>query len=98
VSFIFAYLLSKANTLKAEKTEIATFDPNMLNTNGLYWMLVETGIALIAVNLPLLYGTSHHEDVESVIRSVQSFTSIHSLGSHSHPQNHEVSSGNPSVT
>ncbi|EHK97226.1 hypothetical protein M7I_7037 [Glarea lozoyensis 74030] len=46
------------NLLNAEKTELATFDPNMLNTNGIYWMLVETGLALIAVNLPLLYGTS----------------------------------------
>ncbi|KUJ19470.1 uncharacterized protein LY89DRAFT_731867 [Mollisia scopiformis] len=47
----------RANVGAAESTEIATLDPNMLNTNGLYWMLVETGLALIAVNLPLLYGT-----------------------------------------
>jgi hypothetical protein len=70
----------------------------MLNTNGIYWMLVETGLALIAVNLPLLYGTVRHEGIESVIRSVRSFASIRSLGSHSHSQHHDLSSAAASIT
>jgi hypothetical protein len=94
----FAYCVLKTNTFVAEKTELVTFDPNMLNTNGIYWMLVETGLALIAVNLPLLYGTVRHEGIESVIRSVRSFASIRSLGSHSHSQHHDLSSAAASIT
>ena len=55
----------------------------VINTNGLYWMLVETGLALIAVNLPLLYGNVRHEGLETVVRKVRSFTSIRSQGSNS---------------
>lgn len=44
-------------------------------------MLVETGLALIAVNLPLLYGSVRHNGIETVIRKVRSFTSIRSHGS-----------------
>ncbi|KAL8993186.1 MAG: hypothetical protein Q9169_006530 [Polycauliona sp. 2 TL-2023] len=78
--------------LNAEKAVTATFDPNMLNTNGIYWMLVETGLALIAVNLPLLYGSVRHEGVESVIRKVRSFTSIRSIGSHGSKSSSKASS------
>ncbi|CAG8961550.1 hypothetical protein HYFRA_00013969 [Hymenoscyphus fraxineus] len=56
-------------------------NPNMINTNGLYWMLMETGLALIAVNLPPLYGTVKDGGVETVVRSVRSFTSIVSTSS-----------------
>ena len=53
----------------------------VINTNGLYWMLVETGLALIAVNLPVLYGSIRHTGIETVIQKVRSFASIHSHGS-----------------
>ncbi|CAG8974633.1 hypothetical protein HYALB_00009811 [Hymenoscyphus albidus] len=69
--------------LSAEKVIASTLDPNMLNTNGIYWMLMETGLALIAVNLPLLYGSVKDEGVESVVRSVRSFASIVSTSSRS---------------
>ncbi|KAF4630771.1 hypothetical protein G7Y89_g7365 [Cudoniella acicularis] len=69
--------------LNAETTVLRTLDPNMLNTNGIYWMLIETGLALIAVNLPPLYGTVSREGIESAIRSVRSFASIGSQGSQS---------------
>lgn len=55
----------------------------VINTNGLYWMLVETGLALIAVNLPLLYGSFRHHGIETVVQKVRSFTSIRSHGSNS---------------
>ncbi|KAL6714529.1 hypothetical protein ACLMJK_007954 [Lecanora helva] len=64
--------------LNAEKTVARTYDPNMINTNGIYWMLVETGLALIAVNLPLLYGSFKQEGIETVIRKVRSFASLRS--------------------
>jgi hypothetical protein len=45
-------------------------------------MLLETGLAMIAVNLPLLYGSvKNSSGIESVIRSVRSFASIRSQGS-----------------
>ncbi|KAL9610216.1 MAG: hypothetical protein Q9167_005065 [Letrouitia subvulpina] len=69
--------------LNAKKTAAAHYDSNMINTNGIYWMLVETGLALIAVNLPLLYGDFRHSGIETVIRKVRSFTSIRSHGSDS---------------
>lgn len=53
----------------------------VLDTNGIYWMLVETGLALIAVNLPLLYGSLRHEGIESVVLKMRSFPSLRSQGS-----------------
>jgi len=53
----------------------------VLITNGIYWILLETGLALIAVNLPLLYGTFKNKGLETVVRSLRSLRSIRSLGS-----------------
>ncbi|MDI1493625.1 MAG: hypothetical protein OHK93_005921 [Ramalina farinacea] len=52
-----------------------------LGNDALYWMLVETGLALIAVNLPLLYGKYKHEGLGKVIRKGRSLTSIRLHGS-----------------
>jgi hypothetical protein len=42
---------------------------------------VETGLSLIAVNLPVLYGLIRHEGVDKIVRSVRSLTSLRSAGS-----------------
>lgn len=44
-------------------------------------MLVETGLALIAVNLPLLYGKYKHEGLGKVIRQGRSLASVRLHGS-----------------
>ena len=44
-------------------------------------MLVETGLALIAVNLPLIYGKYKHEGLGKVIRKGRSLASIRLHGS-----------------
>ena len=44
-------------------------------------MLVETGLALIAVNLPLLYGKYKHEGLGKVLRKGRSLASIRLHGS-----------------
>lgn len=45
-------------------------------------MLIETGLGLVALNLPLLYGSfKNSSGIESVIRSVGSFASIRSRSS-----------------
>jgi hypothetical protein len=44
-------------------------------------MLIETGLSMIAVNLPVLYRSVAHEGVESVIKQVRSFASLRSLRS-----------------
>ncbi|KAG9235552.1 hypothetical protein BJ875DRAFT_421775 [Amylocarpus encephaloides] len=57
-------------------TLVETTDPIMLVTNGIYWILLETGLALIAVNLPLLYGAFRSKGIETVIRSMRNFASM----------------------
>ncbi|KAF2228459.1 hypothetical protein EV356DRAFT_581583 [Viridothelium virens] len=56
-------------------------DPGTEDRNGIYWALVETGLSLIAVNLPVLYSLVRHEGVDRIVRSVRSLTSIRSTSS-----------------
>ncbi|KAI9660343.1 MAG: hypothetical protein M1821_009693 [Bathelium mastoideum] len=56
-------------------------DPSAEDRNAVYWALIETGLSLIAVNLPVLYGLARHEGVDRIVRSVRSLTSIRSSGS-----------------
>ena len=44
-------------------------------------MLMKTGLALIAVNLPLMYGIMGRKSVETIIRYARSFGSIRSQNS-----------------
>lgn len=53
----------------------------VLDTNGVYWLLLETGLALIAVNLPLLYGVAAKQGLGTIVRFARSFGSLRSRGS-----------------
>ena len=40
--------------------------------------MLETGLALIAINLPSIWGLTSHISIDSVLRSVRSLLSVHS--------------------
>ena len=40
--------------------------------------MLETGLALIAINLPAIWGLTSHISIDSVLRSVRSLLSVHS--------------------
>ena len=50
----------------------------MLDTNGIYWILIGTGLALCAVNLPVTYGEVRRKGIEDFIGRMRSFTSLRS--------------------
>ena len=41
-------------------------------------MIVETGLALCAVNLPVIYGGMRRKGIENFIKRIRSFTSLRS--------------------
>ena len=44
--------------------------------------MLETGLAIIALNMPSIWGLRTHAPVETFLRSLRSLTSLHSLTSH----------------
>lgn len=55
----------------------------VLYTNGIYWIVIETGFALCTINLPILYNLRRHQTYQRLIQRLQSFTSL--LSSRSRP-------------
>ncbi|MCJ1314646.1 hypothetical protein MMC25_008328 [Agyrium rufum] len=54
-------------------------DNDLLITKGLYWGMVEAGLALIACCLPTLNALFAKKSIESVIRSIRSAVSLGSM-------------------
>lgn len=52
----------------------------VLITRGLYWAMIEAGLALMACCLPTVSALIRHKSVESAIRSVRSRVSLKSGG------------------
>ena len=58
-----------------------TADPRLEDTQVLFWPMLEGGLALIAVNLPSIWGLFTRVSPEAVLRSVRSMVSLGSRGS-----------------
>ena len=58
-----------------------TADPRLEDTQLLFWSMLEGGLALIAVNLPSIWGLFTKISPEAVLRSVRSAVSLGSRGS-----------------
>lgn len=58
-----------------------TADPRLEDTEILFWSMLEGGLALIAVNLPSIWGLFTKISPEAVLRSVRSVVSLGSRGS-----------------
>ncbi|KAI9692056.1 MAG: hypothetical protein M1820_009559 [Bogoriella megaspora] len=61
----------------------ATVDFELLCTAGLYWSMIEAGLALCAACLPASYSLVRSKGLQGFIRSVQSALSLRSLSSRS---------------
>ena len=48
------------------------------DTQAVWFSMLETGLALIAINLPSIWGLTSRISIDSVLRSVRSLLSIHS--------------------
>lgn len=48
------------------------------DTQAVWFSMLETGLALIAINLPSIWGLTSHISIGSVLRSVRSLLSVHS--------------------
>jgi hypothetical protein len=49
------------------------------SANGVYWIVLEAGVALIAVNLPVLYSSmAKHETLQTVVKRMRSIISLRS--------------------
>lgn len=59
-------------------------------------MLMETGLALIAVNLPLMYGLIGRKGVGTIIRYARSFGSLRSHNSNQRGTSNKASSSHKS--
>ena len=55
--------------------------PSVLITRGLYWSVLEGGLALIACCFPTLHVLYAKASLEGVVRSIRSAVSLGSLGS-----------------
>lgn len=58
-----------------------TADPRLEDTQVVFWSMLEGGLALIAVNLPSVWGLFTRISPEAVLRSVRSMVSIGSRSS-----------------
>jgi len=56
-------------------------DNDLLITRGLYWAMIEAGLALVACCLPTMSALTHKKSIDSAIRSVRSRISLKSNGS-----------------
>ena len=61
----------------------ANVDFELLCTAGLYWSMIEAGLALCAACLPASYSLVRSKGLQGFIRSVQSVLSLRSLSSRS---------------
>ncbi|KAI4089031.1 MAG: hypothetical protein L6R37_008110 [Teloschistes peruensis] len=61
------------------------FNPNAdfeyVCTAGVYWSMIESGLALCAACLPVQYGLTKSQGVQSMVGSLQSAISLHSRSS-----------------
>ena len=64
--------------LSEKYSEICLNKPPVTDTQAVWFSLLETGLALIAINLPSIWGLTSHISIGSVLRSVRSLLSIHS--------------------
>ena len=58
-----------------------TADPRLDDTQLLFWSVLEGGLALIAVNLPSIWGLFTGISPEAILRSVRGLVSLRSWGS-----------------
>ena len=59
----------------------------VLTTRGLYWSILESGLALIACCLPLLNALGRLPALQSAMRSIRSLSLLHSSGSRTQDSN-----------
>ena len=53
----------------------------VLNANGVYWDVIELGLALCAVNLPITYGVIGRKYTEPLLKYLRSWSIGHSRSS-----------------
>ncbi|KAM3084557.1 hypothetical protein ACMFMG_001340 [Clarireedia jacksonii] len=57
-------------------------DNNLIISRGLYWGLMEAGLATIGCCLPTLHALLIKSSIESIVRSIRSVVSLQSMNSH----------------
>ena len=76
MSIVRLALFVNITELAAGIIQDPTADNDLLTTRGLYWSMLESGLALIACCLPTLYALSRVPRLQSLIRSARSLASL----------------------
>lgn len=50
----------------------------MQSANGVYWIVLEVGVAVIAVNLPVLNNLARREGLQTMVHQLRSIISLRS--------------------
>ena len=79
-----------------------TFATAVQSANGVYWIVLEVGVGLIAVNLPVVHTLAKGEGLQTVVNQVWSVVSLRSWHSmqrsrHSHKNNSQSKEVDPSL-
>jgi len=83
---IFIWATSNA----AKETKDKSIDSDLLTTRAIYWSMLESGLALIACNLPALSGLVRSSTLKTFVRSIPSRTSLRSGKSNKSNEQHDA--------